>query len=43
MNRYQEINQQYELCRTQLKDLMKEYEGKIKGDIFIKRKTQLRN
>ena len=41
MNRYQEINQQYEICRTQLRELIKEYEGKIKGDIFMKRKMQL--
>jgi len=43
MNRYQEINQQYELCRTQLGDLDKEYEGKIKGDAYLKRKMQIEN
>ena len=41
MNRYQQINQQYELCRTQLKELNKEYEGKTKGELYMKRKMQL--
>ena len=41
MNQYQKINQQYEQCRTLLADLNKEYEGKLKGELYSKRKRQL--
>jgi len=43
MNRYQIINQQYEVCRGQLVELNKEYEEKLKGNVYLKRKMQLEN
>ena len=41
MNRYQEINEKYEICRRELVMLNKEYEGKIKGDVYNKKKMLL--
>jgi len=41
MNRYQEINEQYEICRQQLAELEEEYKDQTKGNVYTKRKMQL--
>jgi len=41
MNRYKEIAQQYNRVLQQIEELNLEYEGKIKGDVYTKRKNQL--
>ena len=41
MNRYLEINEQYERIRQQMAELNEEYKDKKKGDAYMKRKMQL--
>ena len=43
MNRYKEANEQYLRVIQQFDELNLEYEGKIKGDAFLKRKMQLQD
>jgi hypothetical protein len=41
MNRFMEINEQYERLRVQMAELVEEYKTKTKGDVYLKRKMQL--
>jgi len=41
MNRYQEINEQYQRLKEQRAQLEEEYKDKKRGDAYLKRKMQL--
>lgn len=43
MNRYQEINEEYSRTQALILELDMEYQNKIKGEVYNKRKLQLIN